>query len=285
MTTTEQATEQMTKQITKPTTTAGSSTAGTRRPTSPLTGTGPAFYREIRAKLRTPWPYIETMADPLLLLLLFGPLVAALGGVPGMPSTATTQWFVPGMLVLMAFTTGAFIGSGFQEERASGALERMLVTPVSRFALLAGRVLRVVAVVLIQSVIVILVTVPFGLRLPALGTPVALLQIATLTAALGIVSLGVGLALKNSYAFWGVVAIAYTPIIVTSGALLPMQIAPDWLFAISRVNPLAHVVESQRALFSGDLTHPSVLLGFAVTVVFGLAGAVLGTRSMRRIRA
>lgn len=249
-----------------------------------LTATGTVLNREFRAKLRTPWPYIEAIADPVLLLVLFGPLVAALGGMPGMPTTGTTQWFVPGMLVLMVFTTSAFIGAGFQEERSSGALERMLVTPVNRFALLAGRVLRVAVIVIIQSTVVVLACVPFGLQLPPGGTLLALLQLTALAAALGIASLTVGLALKNSYAFWGVVSIVYTPIIVTSGALLPMELAPGWLFAISRINPLAHVVEGQRALFAGDLAHPAVLLGFAVTLLFGSIGAVLGTRAMRRLR-
>lgn len=250
-----------------------------------LTDIGTVFERETRAKLRTPWPYIEALADPLLLLVLFAPLVGALGNIPGMPATGTMQWFVPGMLVLMVFTTSAFIGAGFQEERASGALERMVVTPVNRFALLSGRVLRVAVVVVIQAAIVIFATVPFGLRLTPVGVPVALLQLATLAAALGIVSLTVGLLLKNSYAFWGVVSIVYTPVIVTSGALLPMELAPGWLFAVSRVNPLSHVVEGQRALFATELTHPAIFFGFAVALLFGFVGAVLGTRAMRRTTA
>lgn len=250
-----------------------------------FTATGSVFDREIRSKLRTPWPYVEALADPLLLLVLFAPLVAALGGVPGLPASDTMQWFVPGMLALLVFTTSAFIGAGLQEERQSGALERMLVTPVNRFALLAGRVLRVMLIVAIQSVIVVLATMPFGLQPPGLVTLIALAQLAALAGALGIASLAVGLTLQNAYAFWGVVSIVYTPLIVTSGALLPMSLAPDWLFAISRINPLAHVVEGQRALFAGDPTHPAVALGFGVTILFGLFGAVLGMRSMGRIRA
>jgi len=250
-----------------------------------LTATGSVFDREIRSKLRTPWPYVEALADPLLLLVLFGPLVATLGGMPGLPASDTIQWFVPGMLALLVFTTSAFIGAGLQEERQSGALERMLVTPVNRFALLAGRVLRVMLIVAVQAAIVVLATMPFGFQPPGLGAVIALVQLAALAGALGIASLGVGLALQNAYAFWGVVSIVYTPLIVTSGALLPMSLAPDWLFAISRINPLAHVVEGQRALFAGDLTHPAVLLGFGVTILFGLVGATLGMRSMGRIRA
>ncbi|HLS39407.1 MAG TPA: ABC transporter permease, partial [Ornithinicoccus sp.] len=197
----------------------------------------------------------------------------------------TLQWFVPGMLVLMVFTTSAFIGAGFQEERASGALERMLVTPVNRFALLAGRVLRIAATVLVQAVIIVAVTVPFGLQLSVPGAVVAALQLATLAAGLGLGSLAIGLALKNAYAFWGVASMVYTPIIVTSGALLPMEVAPGWLYAASRINPLAHVVDGQRALFRGDLTDPVVLTGFVMALVLCTVGALVGTRVMRRLSA
>lgn len=249
-----------------------------------LTTTMAVLDRDLRAKLRTPWPYVEAMADPLLLLVLFGPLVAALGGVPGLPETGTAQWFVPGILVLMVFTTSAFIGSGFQEERAAGALERMLVTPVSRTSLLAGRVLRVVLVVLMQAVVVVVATVPFGLEVPVAGTVLALGLLALLSAGLGTASLAAGLALRNSYAFWGVVSLVYTPIVVTSGALLPMDLAPDWLHTISRVNPLAHVVEAQRALFAGDLTAPAVPVALAVGLALLVLGTGTGLRAMARMR-
>jgi ABC-2 type transport system permease protein len=255
---------------------------GTRA--SALNQIGTVFDREIRAKLRTPWPYVESFADPLLLLVLFGPLVAGIGVIPGLPSGNTTQWFVPGILVLMAFSTSAFIGSGLQEERQAGSMERMLVTPVSRLALLIGRVLRVVAIVMVQTVVVIAATVPFGLRIHVDGMIIALFQLGLLAAVLGIGSLAVGLLLKNAYAFWGVITLLYTPIIVTSGALLPMDLAPNWLFAISRINPLAHVVEAQRALFVGSLGEGSVMLGFAVAIVFGAVGAIAGIRAMNRLR-
>lgn len=249
-----------------------------------LTGTAPVFERDIRAKLRTPWPYVEAMADPLLLLVLFLPLVSAIGPMPGVP-TDSLQWFVPGILVMMVFVTSAFIGAGVQEERASGALERMLVTPVGRFALLAGRVLRVMVIVLVQALVIVAVTIPFGLEVPIVGAVLAVVLLAALAASLGIASLAVGLLLKNAYAFWGVVSIVYTPIIVTSGVLLPMEIAPGWLYALSRINPLAHVVDGQRALFAGDYTNPGIVLGLAVAAVLGIVGGVAGTRAMQNLRA
>ncbi|AYY13074.1 ABC transporter permease [Actinobacteria bacterium YIM 96077] len=249
-----------------------------------VTSTATVFTREVRSKIRTPWPFVESLVDPLLLLVLFGPLVAGLGGVEGLPSGDTTQWFVPGILVVMTFSTSAFIGSGIQEERQAGALERMLVTPVSRLAMLLGRVLRVVVIVAVQTVVVMAITIPFGLDVFPVGFAVAVAQLAVLAGALGVVSLAAGLALTNAYAFWGMVTIFYTPVIVTSGALLPMDLAPDWLYAVSRINPLAHVVEAQRSLFVGDVADPAVALGFGVAFAFGVAGALIGTRALNRVR-
>ncbi|MEU2200939.1 ABC transporter permease [Isoptericola sp. NPDC019482] len=250
-----------------------------------LSDTATLFDRDVRAKLRTPWPYVESLADPLLLLLLFAPLAGAVGAAPAGASGSTMQWFVPGMLVIMTFSTSAFIGSGIQEERAAGSLERLLVTPTHRTAILTGRVLRVMATVLVQALVIVAVTAPMGLRVPAAGALLAAVELAALAAGLALLSLAAGVGLRNAYAFWGVVTLVYTPLIVTSGALLPMHLAPDWLYALSRVNPMAHTVDAQRALFAGDLTDPSIGLGLAVSVGMAALGLVLGVRAMGRLRA
>lgn len=252
---------------------------------SALSTTAAVFDRDIRAKLRTPWPYVESLADPLLLLLLFAPLAGAVGAAPAGAGGSTVQWFVPGMLVIMAFSTSAFIGAGIQEERVAGSLERMLVTPASRSSLLTGRVLRVAATVLVQSVVIVALTVPMGLHVPLTGAIVAAVELAALAGGLAMLSLAAGVALRSAYAFWGLLTLAYTPLIVTSGALLPMDLAPDWLYTVSRFNPMAHTVDAQRALFLDRLDDPSVLTAMLVSVGLGVLGTVIGVRAMGRLRA
>ncbi|MCW4355617.1 ABC transporter permease [Hoyosella sp. YIM 151337] len=244
----------------------------------------PVFERDLRAKIRTPWPYIEAIGDPLLLLLFFGPLVAGLGTLPGMPEGDTLQWFVPGILVFMVFTTAGFAGVGLQEERQAGSLERLLVTPASRTGLLLGRVLRIIAIVEIQAIVMILVTIPFGLSIPLGGIALAMLLLGLLAGALALASFAVGLFLKNAAAFWGLLTLVFTPVIVTSGVLLPITLAPDWLYAVSRLNPLSYAVDAQRALFASDVTNSAVPLGFTVIIGFALVSLAFGVRGMRRIR-
>jgi ABC-2 type transport system permease protein len=250
-----------------------------------LTDTVTHLERDARAKLRTPWPYVESLADPLLLLLLFAPLAAAVGAAPDAASGSTMQWFAPGILVIMAFGTCAFIGSGLQEERASGALERIAATPTSRSAILAGRALRAALTVVVQGLIIVAVTTPLGLSFSVVGALVAAVVLTALAVGIAFLSLAAGVALGSAYAFWGVLTLAYTPLIVTSGALLPVQVAPDWLYALSRANPMAHAVDALRALFAGNLADPSIVVALATAAAMIVAGAALGNHALRHLRA
>jgi len=82
---------------------------------------------------------------------------------------------------------------------------------------------------------------------------------------------------RQEYLFWMVQQTLLFP--------LPLDVAPDWLKALSRLNPLTYVVEAKRALFAGDLGHPSVVIGAAVAVGVAIAGLAIGTRMMRRVAA
>src|SRR5260370_1132079 len=72
--------------------------------------------------------------------------------------------YVPGLLTVMAIIGGLFSGFGLLAEIRSGIIERARVTPVSRVALMLGRVLREVIMLLAQAVIITVLALPFGLR-------------------------------------------------------------------------------------------------------------------------
>ena len=58
----------------------------------------------------------------------------------------------PGLLVQTAMFAAAFAGFGLVAELRYGVVERMRVTPMSRFAMLAGRSLRDVTIMLVQAI-------------------------------------------------------------------------------------------------------------------------------------
>lgn len=248
---------------------------------SPLRDTRLVFVRQFRPLLHRPVFLLFGMLQPVLYLVLFAPLLSGLAGAQGQNPW---QWFVPGLLVMLALFTAGFAGFGLLPEIASGAHERLMAAPVSRVALLLGRVLRDVAVMAAQMVLIIVLAVPFGFRAPLPGLAVGLSLLVVLGIGLSALSYLVALRVRQTYAFAPLVQSAVMPLMLLSGVLLPMDLAPGWLYALSRANPIAYVVDAERALFAGEW-NAAVGTGWAVALATTLLVLGLGARAMRRISA
>ena len=75
------------------------------------------------------------------------------------------------------------------------------------------------------------------------------------------------------------------PMLLLSGVLLPMQLAPDWLQTLSTFNPLTHAVDAARALFNGVWGDPQIVVGVVVTSVMTVIALWLAARSFARANA
>lgn len=241
------------------------------------------FGRSIRLNLRNPAWVAVGMAQPVLYLTLFGPLLEPMSGMRGMPPGDSWQIFTPGLLMTLGLFGAAFAGFGMLAEFREGVIERMRVTPLSRFSLLFGRVLRDVVVLLVQAVLLLLVaTLVFGLDAPFDGLLLGLLLVALLGITMASLSYGLALVLKSEEVFAPLLNSLMLPLMLLSGILLPMTMGPDWLQAASRVNPVSHIVDSARAAFRGDFTDQTFLIGAGISVVLATLAAIWGTRVFRR---
>ncbi|WP_407942295.1 ABC transporter permease [Nocardiopsis tropica] len=257
----------------------GRTVAQTRRRPVLLRDTGTVFVRQMRPILRRPLLLTFGMLQPVLYLVLFAPLLTGLAGAEG---ENPWQWFVPGLLVMLALFSAGFAGFGLLPEMASGTHERLLATPVSRVSLLLGRVLGDVVTMLAQMVLIIVLVIPFGFRISVAGAVVGLLLLAVLGIGLSTLSYLTALAVKQTYVFAPVLQTVIMPLMLLSGVLLPMELAPSWLYGLSRINPVAYVVDAERALFAGDWGL-SVGIGWAVAVALAVAALGFGSRAMRRL--
>jgi ABC-2 type transport system permease protein len=230
----------------------------------------------MRPTLRSPAVIVFGVLQPLLWLVLFGPLLN---------SSGSWQWFVPGLIIQMGLFGTAYAGFGLIPEIRSGALERMRVTPVSRVALLLGRVLRDVVVLVVQCALLVAIATIFGFRASIADVVLALLYAAVLGIAIGSVSYTLALKLRNEYAFAPVLSSTVMPIMLLSGVLLPMDQGPGWLYTVSRINPFSHVADAVRAVINGDFASSSVIVGGVIVAALAALGVLWGTRSFVRINA
>jgi ABC-2 type transport system permease protein len=233
------------------------------------------FRRQLRLSLRNPVWVIIGLIQPVMYLAFFGPLLTRVTGqgLPGFPPGNSYSFFVPGLLIQLGLFGAAFVGFSIISDWRAGVIERFRVTPVSRLALLSGRVLRDVVTLLVQALVLVLAGVLFGLRAPVAGVLIGLGFIAVVAISLSAISYAVGLLLKSEDALAPLINMIVVPLTLLSGILLPMTLGPGWLQGIARVTPFRYIIDAMRQAFQGVYASTIMLEGAAVAV--GLAAICL----------
>ena len=233
------------------------------------------FRRQLRLSLRQPACVIIGLIQPILYLAFFGPLLhsVASGGVPGFPPGNSYSFFVPGLLIQLGLFGAAFVGFNIIADWRYGVIERMRVTPVSRLAILSGRVLRDVVALLVQALVLVLAGVAFGMRAPVGGILVGFGFVAAVAVSLSAISYTVGLLTKSEDVLAPAINMVVVPLMLLSGIMLPLTMAPGWLQGIARATPFRYIIDAMRNAFAGHYLSTIMLEGIAVSV--GLAALCL----------
>jgi ABC-2 type transport system permease protein len=240
------------------------------------------FRYQMRLLLREPIWIVIVMIQPLMYLALFAPLLEPISKSPGFPPGDAWQVFVPGLLIQLGIFGSMFVGFAIIAEIRFGTVERMRVTPASRLGLLLGRVMRDTVVLLIQATLLTLIAVAFGLRVPVAGALITVGIVGMLGISLASLSYAAGLWLKSEDALAPLLNMISVPVLLLSGILLPMSLAPRWLQRIASANPFNHVVEGARAAFRNDLGNSSLVIGLASAALLAVAGLAIATRTFQR---
>ncbi|AOS61534.1 ABC transporter permease [Actinoalloteichus hymeniacidonis] len=235
------------------------------------------FIRALRQAARNPTWVVVGLSQPLVYLVLFRPMLEPMAATPGFPPG--DSWQV--MLALLALAGTGYAGFSLIADLRSGVQERLRGAPISPTALLFGQVGKDLVVILGQAALLLSLALAMGLRAAPLGVVVGVALTIPLAVTIAVTSYVLALGLRNEDALSGVLSSIMIPLMLLSGILLPISLAPDWLHAISRANPLAYIVEAQRAAFLGDLG-PEVLIGGLVAVGLLLLAGWWGTRAFRR---
>ena len=222
------------------------------------------------------------VVQPLLYLLLFAPLLSSIAKTPGFPSGGAYNVFVPGLLVQLGMFGAAGVGFSLIAELRMGVIERLRVTPVSRVSLLLGRALRDILSIVIQSLILIVLALPFGLSIHPIGVVVVLALIALIGLLTASIAYAAALWLRSEDSYAPLIFTSSLPILLLSGVLLPLGLAPQWLRSIAAVNPLSYAVDAARAVFLGNLGDPSVVKGVAIMAILAILAIFLGARAFGR---
>jgi ABC-2 type transport system permease protein len=224
----------------------------------------------MRHSFRNPILIFLSLFQPLMFMLLYMPLLGGLGAVPGITG-GTVNLFIPGLLVMQAIFEGGFVGFALIDDIRSGLINRYLVTPVSRSAILLGKILRDATIILMQCVLITLVAIPFGLSLNPAGFLLSLVLYALMGIIMSSISYGFALIYKAEDSLAPTMNTLTLPISLLAGIFLPLALAPVWLQYLGKINPFSYGVDATRELFMGNFLNINILVGFVVLAVLAVA--------------
>ncbi|MEV0623700.1 ABC transporter permease [Nonomuraea sp. NPDC050404] len=226
------------------------------------------------------------LGQPIAWLLLFAPLMAGvMTNTPGFLSGDAWMVLTPAITIYMVLMSSAFSGYALLGDLANGVLERMRVTPASRTALLLGSAMMRIVQTTAQSLTVFVVAwILFDLRITLVGTLLTLAVGALLTLTLTVSSVTLALLTKSEPIFTTVISTCLLPLTLLSGILMPItpDLAPQWLYILSRCNPLTWAADLARYTFIGEYAFQPVVIGGAVLATITVLSLWWGTRTFNR---
>jgi ABC-2 type transport system permease protein len=225
------------------------------------------FQRQMLLLFRLPVRIVFTFVYPVTYLLIFAPMLKGALSAQGVTSyTEAYRIYVPGLLAYTAMLGGLATGFILLAEIRSGVIERSRVLPVSRMSLILGRALREVISLLLQGVVITVLALPSGLTVGVPGLLLSYLLMALIALMTVSLSYAVTMRIQNARSLGPILGTAAQPIMLVSGMLLPLTLAPLWMVDIARVNPFYWATNGMRDLFAGNLGANSVWISFVIVL-------------------
>ncbi len=244
------------------------------------------WQREMIRLSRSKTRVITSLAQPIFWLLLFGTAFTKMFGDAGAGGGAPTggsmaqedfiSFLTPGIVAMTVLFGSIFSGIGIIFDREFGFLKEILVAPVARESIVAGKALGGSTMAIITGSMILGLSTLIGAKFtPDLPFAVAAVAafVAVLLISLAFVTMGIAFAsrIQSMEGFQMVMNFLVMPMFFVSGAFYPVQIMPGWLKALTYINPMFYGVDALRNAFSGSAAAALplwqdlvVLLGFTV---------------------
>lgn len=251
--------------------------------TAALAQTRSMTLRHLRELWRQPWYVAITLVQPIVWLLLFGALFERVVQIPGFGGGDYVDFLTPGIVVMTALFTAGWLGMGVIEDLNRGVMDRFLVSPVSRGSLIAGRLGQLAITIAIQSVIVVGLGVAVGARFGGGIAGVAVLIAASVLLAWAVGALSIALALlaRQEETLIGAVQFVVLPATFLSAGLMKQDLAPGWVQAVARFNPVNWAVDAGRTTLGTGVDWGLVLTRLGLLSLLALLCGWVATRAFR----
>lgn len=247
------------------------------------------YVREIKNTYKNPAVIVLSVAQPLLWILFFGSSFT-LAPQPFLKDFFHTNnymaFLLSGQLSASMLFVGMFSSLSLIQDKKSGYLRRIMVTPTRNFVIFLAKVLGSSTRGMFQVPIVFLGVMLFGVTIP---DPIGLIAfvVTLFLLSLGLSSIYLLLTMKSSD--WQIPTIISNfinlPLMFASTALFPNENFPNWMQFISNLNPISYSSNFGREIIiptsntSIDWMYFFYLLVFALVMI--IIGIIVATKTLK----
>jgi ABC transporter DrrB family efflux protein len=241
-------------------------------------------WRNLTVWRRVPAYLVFTIVQPMIFTLLFRYVFGGAIPTKGIPG-GYVNYLLPGVIGQTAAFATMATAISLAVEAQKVVIDRLRVMPIARSAVLMGRLAADGVRMLITLLVIVAVGYAVGFRFH--GGAVDAVGMVVLAEAFGlslcVVSMFIGLALRQEEAVQAFGLIWLFPLTFVSSAFVPVRTMPGWLQAFADNQPISHVINALRALALGtpigDNLWISVLWLLAIVAVF----MPLAVRAYKRV--
>lgn len=241
-------------------------------------------YRELVRFVADRPRMFSSFSMPLIFLLIFG---AGFGRLIGqmMPGVDYIQFMYPGILAMTVLMTSVMSGISIVWDREFGFLKEVLVSPLSRSGVLAGKAVGAAIIAISQGAIMLVLA-------PIVNVPITLGKVLALLPLLLILSLSlsglgllIGARMRSQQGFQIVMQLVIFPMMFLSGIFFPVSGVATWLEVLSKLNPVTYGIDAIRQVFLGTEVAGVTVFGHTMgivdsAIVVAMVGVVLLTTAI-----
>lgn len=202
--------------------------------------------RALLSLWRQPWFVAITVVQPIIWLLLFGALFKRIVEIPGFHGGPYLHFLTPGVVVMSALFSAGWNGMGLIEAIDRGIMDRFLVTPVWRGALVGASCLHAAVVILVQTLVIIGVAFAAGTSFSATTVVLLLVLPVLLGGAIAALSNALALVTRQEESLIGAVQFVVLPATFLSSGMMATNLMPHWIQDVARFNPVNWAVVATR---------------------------------------
>jgi ABC-2 type transport system permease protein len=240
--------------------------------------------RKLHALLRQPYVLAFSVIQPVIWLFLFGELFRKIIDIPGFGYQGSYLAFlIPGIVAMNAMSGNMWAGMSMIEEIDRGTLNRFLVTPASRLAIMNAAVVEQAVSTTAQTLIIVVLGYAGGARYPGGAAGITVLVAASILVGIfwGGLSNMTGMLLRSREAIIGVYTLFMLPLMFLSSAFIQPSFMPGWMQAIASRNPLNWEVQIGRDALSAAPDWSAITLRSCGLLALALLAVAISVTTFR----